>query len=48
MTAEEFEVEQWQIDGMLRHLWMFQVEIEEETEEEQEAEPAQTPPKEQQ
>jgi hypothetical protein len=32
VTAEEFEIEQWQIEAMLRHLWMFQVEIEEDAE----------------
>jgi hypothetical protein len=39
VQAEDFDVEQWQIDAMLRHLWMFQLDIrdeavESETEEE--------------
>jgi hypothetical protein len=26
-AAEEFEIEQWQINAMLRHLWMFSLTI---------------------
>jgi hypothetical protein len=33
ITAQELEIETWQIDAMLRHLWMFQLEIGEEEEE---------------
>jgi hypothetical protein len=39
MTAEEFDVEKWQIDAMLRHLWMFQVDIVEESKEERAIDP---------
>jgi hypothetical protein len=28
ITPEELEIESWQIDAMLRHLWMFQFEVE--------------------
>jgi len=41
VTAEEYDIKQWQIDAMLRHLWMFQLDIRDETaepEEELEAE----------
>lgn len=31
MSAADFDIEIWQIDAMLRHLWMFQLEIEEES-----------------
>ncbi|SRR5579871_963701 len=27
VKAEEFEIEQFQIDAMLRHLWMFQLQV---------------------
>src|SRR5436305_91048 len=27
VSANDFDVEQWQIDTMLRHLWMFQLQI---------------------
>jgi hypothetical protein len=30
IPADDFDVESWQIDAMLRHLWMLQLEIHEE------------------